>query len=166
MGKMITGTGSRAVNAGSFKGVIAVSNLAARSFSSPASFSGPPSLLCTLPLPSPKQVRPMRVSTSALLLAALAAPALAHDGHHTKRAAHHDAAKRAAAAKRGDVPFTWFVDGLGACGWVNQPGDFIVALNSPQFAGGSNCGKKIVVTVNGKSAEATVADEVCAAPFR
>lgn len=57
---------------------------------------------------------------------------------------------------------TYFVDGLGACGITNGPGDFIVALNTPQYGGGSpgpECFKTITINAGGKSAQATITDE-------
>jgi hypothetical protein len=49
----------------------------------------------------------------------------------------------------------------GACGIVNKASDFIVALNSAQYAGGEHCFKMITITVNGKSTQAQITDEVC-----
>ncbi|KZP20854.1 hypothetical protein FIBSPDRAFT_696712, partial [Athelia psychrophila] len=55
--------------------------------------------------------------------------------------------------------FTYFDDGMGACGHESQPGDFIVAMNSGQYDGGKYCGQTISITYNGKTAQATVVDE-------
>jgi hypothetical protein len=53
--------------------------------------------------------------------------------------------------------------GLGACGQYNQPSDFIVALNQDQFGPGypgPHCFESITLTCNGKTAHATIMDEV------
>jgi expansin (peptidoglycan-binding protein) len=55
--------------------------------------------------------------------------------------------------------FTYYKTGLGACGHQNQPSDFIVAMNSPQYESGAHCGQKIQIQINGKSAIAEVVDE-------
>ena len=48
----------------------------------------------------------------------------------------------------------------GSCGKVNSDSAYIVAMNSPQVAGGSHCGQYVTVTntANGKSVRAQVAD--------
>ncbi|TFY72337.1 hypothetical protein EVG20_g668 [Dentipellis fragilis] len=61
--------------------------------------------------------------------------------------------------------FTFYADGLGACGKTNAPGDFIVALNSAQYAGGSHCFESITITANGKSTQASIVDECPGCPF-
>jgi hypothetical protein len=64
--------------------------------------------------------------------------------------------------------WTFYDVGLGACGKVNQPGDFIVALNSAQFGGGypgPNCFKAISMTYNGKSTQAVIMDECPGCPW-
>ncbi|KIM49401.1 hypothetical protein M413DRAFT_106763 [Hebeloma cylindrosporum] len=61
--------------------------------------------------------------------------------------------------------FTFYDAGLGACGKVNSNADFIVAMNSGQFAGGAHCFQTITITVNGKSTSAQVADECPGCPF-
>lgn len=53
----------------------------------------------------------------------------------------------------------------GACGKVHSDWDKVVALQTSAYAGGSNCGKKISVTRNGKTVTGTVADE-CPSEFR
>jgi len=57
-----------------------------------------------------------------------------------------------------NVAFTYFIDGLGACGATNGPNDMIVALNSADWDGGTHCFETITVTVNGKSAQAQISD--------
>ncbi|OAX36611.1 hypothetical protein K503DRAFT_288883, partial [Rhizopogon vinicolor AM-OR11-026] len=61
--------------------------------------------------------------------------------------------------------FTYYADGLGACGGVNQPSDFIVALNSAQFNGGQYCNQMITITINGKTTQAEIVDECPGCPF-
>ncbi|TFK55221.1 hypothetical protein OE88DRAFT_1017206 [Heliocybe sulcata] len=61
--------------------------------------------------------------------------------------------------------FTYFQDGLGACGQYNGPNDFIVAVNIPQYDGGSHCFETITITANGKTTQATVADECEGCPY-
>ncbi|GAA5898217.1 hypothetical protein JCM8208_000186 [Rhodotorula glutinis] len=57
---------------------------------------------------------------------------------------------------------TWYTQGgaAGSCGKVNSDSAYIVAMNSPQVAGGSHCGQYVTVTntANGKSVRAQVAD--------
>ncbi|KAH7931003.1 hypothetical protein BV22DRAFT_1190764 [Leucogyrophana mollusca] len=65
----------------------------------------------------------------------------------------------------GSSRFTYFADGQGACGSYNQPTDFIVALDSSQFDGGSHCFEMITVTVNGKSTQAQITDECPSCPW-
>ncbi|BGP28550.1 hypothetical protein JCM10296v2_000286 [Rhodotorula toruloides] len=58
---------------------------------------------------------------------------------------------------------TWYTqDGNpGSCGQYHKDSDFIVAVNSPQVAGGAHCGQHVTITntANGKTARALVADE-------
>jgi len=61
--------------------------------------------------------------------------------------------------------FTYYAAGLGACGIVNSPSDFIVALNVAQFDGGSHCFQTITITVNGKSAQAQITDKCMGCPW-
>jgi expansin (peptidoglycan-binding protein) len=56
-------------------------------------------------------------------------------------------------------PLTWYKDGLGACGWTNQPSDYVVALNSAQYGSGQYCGRRIEITAEGKTAIAEIVDE-------
>ncbi|KAI0406827.1 RlpA-like double-psi beta-barrel-protein domain-containing protein-containing protein [Xylaria palmicola] len=60
------------------------------------------------------------------------------------------------AAKSGRM--TWFNPGLGACGQTDNDGSPVVALNSGDYAGGSNCGRWITIQANGKQTAARVAD--------
>jgi len=56
--------------------------------------------------------------------------------------------------------YTWYdvTTGNTACGPRYGPDDFIVAVNSAQFAGGSHCFNTITITANGKTAQAKIAD--------
>jgi len=107
----------------------------------------------------------MHLSVSLLLVVSLAI---------TLGSADHIGSKRNHAAvefgKRGEIglslfkrdsgaQFTFYQDGLGACGKTNKPSDFIVALNSQQFNGGAHCFETITITVGGKTNQATVVDE-------
>ncbi|KAG2366562.1 RlpA-like double-psi beta-barrel-protein domain-containing protein-containing protein, partial [Suillus spraguei] len=47
----------------------------------------------------------------------------------------------------------------GACGAFNEPTDFIVALSTCDYDGGSHCFQMITITVNGVSTQAQVTDE-------
>ncbi|KAG2147144.1 RlpA-like double-psi beta-barrel-protein domain-containing protein-containing protein, partial [Suillus cothurnatus] len=60
---------------------------------------------------------------------------------------------------------TYYAVGLGACGTVNQPSDFIVALNSAQFGSGSYCYQMITITCNGLTAQAQITDECPGCPY-
>ncbi|KAF8908914.1 hypothetical protein CPB84DRAFT_1843275 [Gymnopilus junonius] len=61
--------------------------------------------------------------------------------------------------------FTFFAVGLGACGKNNVPSDFVVALNSAQYAGGTHCFDTITITVGSKSTSAQIVDECPGCPF-
>ncbi|KAG5350207.1 hypothetical protein C0989_012199 [Termitomyces sp. Mn162] len=63
--------------------------------------------------------------------------------------------------------WTFYNVGLGACGKVNVPSDFVVALNSAQYGQGfpgPNCFKKITMTYQGKTATATIVDKCPGCP--
>lgn len=64
--------------------------------------------------------------------------------------------------------WTFYDVGLGACGKHNVPSDFIVALNTAQFGQGypgPNCFKTITLSVNGKTAQATIMDACPGCPY-
>ncbi|KAI0831116.1 hypothetical protein BC628DRAFT_1336293 [Trametes gibbosa] len=61
--------------------------------------------------------------------------------------------------------FTFFAVGQNACGSFDQPSDFIVALNTHQWDGGSHCYEKITVEYQGKSTGAMITDECEECPF-
>jgi hypothetical protein len=114
----------------------------------------------------------MRTST---LFASLAIPiAVLADPHAPNHARHHhDIARRASGDvqlhKRYDAArFTYYQVGMGACGKVNKPSDFIVALNSPQYGGGypgPHCFQQITIHCRGKTTSATIMDECPGCPF-
>ncbi|KAH7912138.1 RlpA-like double-psi beta-barrel-protein domain-containing protein-containing protein [Hygrophoropsis aurantiaca] len=55
--------------------------------------------------------------------------------------------------------FTYFADGLGACGIYSQPTDYIVALNSDQYGSGGYCFQMITITYGGQTTQAQIVDE-------
>ncbi|SNX82602.1 uncharacterized protein MEPE_01308 [Melanopsichium pennsylvanicum] len=63
-------------------------------------------------------------------------------------------------AKRSSGQATYYAAGLGACGWTNSGSDFIVAMNAPEWNGGSHCGQTVTITntQNGNTQKAQVAD--------
>lgn len=61
--------------------------------------------------------------------------------------------------------FSFYQAGLGACGKTNSGSDFIVALNTPQYAGGSHCFDTITITAEGKTTQAQIVDECPGCPF-
>lgn len=102
----------------------------------------------------------MLSTTLVSLLSLVALPFVA--AHSNRNSRHSDAAKRASLPlnKRSfSGQFTYFDDGMGACGQESQPGDFIVALNSGQYDGGKYCGETITITYNGKTTQAKIMDE-------
>jgi len=114
----------------------------------------------------------LRVSTFFDILILLL-PFVAANHWNPKR--HQDVAHRA----RGDVDihkrqsftsarFTYYAVGLGACGQYNQPNDWIVALNVPQYGNGypgPQCFKSITIQYGGKTAVAMIMDECEACPY-
>ncbi|KAG7092289.1 hypothetical protein E1B28_008651 [Marasmius oreades] len=65
----------------------------------------------------------------------------------------------------GDARFTFYDPGLGACGGTNSNSDFIVALNAPQWDGGSHCFQTITITFEGKTHDAQVVDLCPGCPY-
>jgi len=87
----------------------------------------------------------------------------AHDSvvrRHIEIAANNSTVKRGGGAR-----FSWYDAGLGACGKVNKASDFIVALNVPQWDGGSHCFQTVTIKYGGKSAQAQVVDECEGCPY-
>ncbi|WP_406192214.1 RlpA-like double-psi beta-barrel domain-containing protein [Kitasatospora sp. NBC_01560] len=63
---------------------------------------------------------------------------------------------------------SYYSPGLGACGWVSNPNQDVVSLNSAMFGAGfpgPNCGRKIKVTYGKKSVTVTVVDEAPGEPM-
>ncbi|KAF8892582.1 RlpA-like double-psi beta-barrel-protein domain-containing protein-containing protein [Infundibulicybe gibba] len=92
--------------------------------------------------------------------------------HHLSRA--DDAADQRGVAVRGEfslakrfdqAKFSYYAAGMGACGKTNSASDYIVALNSAQFAGGAHCFEMITITINGKSTQAQIVDQCPGCPF-
>lgn len=102
----------------------------------------------------------MLSSTLVSLISLVTLPLVA--AHSNRNSRHSDAAKRSSnpLSKRDfSGQFTYFNDGMGACGQESSPSDFIVALNSAQYDGGKYCGQTITITYQGKSCQATIVDE-------
>ncbi|TFK41690.1 hypothetical protein BDQ12DRAFT_678348 [Crucibulum laeve] len=112
------------------------------------------------------------------LVLSVALPLAVYGDHlanaHLNRA-HHEVAKRASAEmhiyKRfSNSKFSWYYAhvGPGACGIQNSDDSYTVAINSPQYGGGSpgpNCFKSITISYNGKTAIATIMDECLGCPY-
>jgi hypothetical protein len=58
-----------------------------------------------------------------------------------------------------NAQMTYYDVGLGACGWTNQPSDFVVAVNTAQYSSGRHCGQRVQIRAYGKTAIAEVVDE-------
>ncbi|KAF4615363.1 hypothetical protein D9613_003263 [Agrocybe pediades] len=83
--------------------------------------------------------------------------------HRSTGEVHHRLAKRYS-----NTRWTFYDVGLGACGIVNVPSDFIVALNGQQFGSGypgPNCFKQIKLSYGGKTAVATITDMCPGCPY-
>ncbi|KAH8980833.1 RlpA-like double-psi beta-barrel-protein domain-containing protein-containing protein [Lactarius hatsudake] len=113
----------------------------------------------------------MRSFTAILLALSLPFYALAAHGNARR---HNGLAHRA----RGDIldkrdfsaRLTFYdIDvGITACGGTYPASAFVVALNSAMFGSGypgPHCGASIVITVNGKTATATIVDECPGCPY-
>ncbi|KAK1232986.1 hypothetical protein PQX77_003900 [Marasmius sp. AFHP31] len=101
------------------------------------------------------------ILASFIVPALLALPGFAGNSHNHRR--HHARTPKTNLSKRAfDGVLTYYQTGLGACGGYNNPGDFIVALNSAQYGSGypgPNCGKSITISYGGKTQQATIVDE-------
>ncbi|KAH9952198.1 RlpA-like double-psi beta-barrel-protein domain-containing protein-containing protein [Amylocystis lapponica] len=105
----------------------------------------------------------------SFLVSLLAVPAFAqHDGLHVRSNHAVGRARRGLSRleeryksyKRFDNSrFTYYEAGQNACGSFDQDSDFIVALNTDQFNGGSYCYQEITIEYNGKTAQAKITDE-------
>ncbi|KAH9946268.1 uncharacterized protein BXZ73DRAFT_95770 [Epithele typhae] len=110
----------------------------------------------------------MFASTLTFLAAALASTLVLADSHVHPVRRHNELSLRGegALAKRFDnTRFTYFAVGQNACGSYDQNSDFIVALNTYQWDGGSNCYAAITIAYNGKSAHAKITDECMGCPY-
>ncbi|KAH9952197.1 hypothetical protein B0H21DRAFT_18241 [Amylocystis lapponica] len=111
------------------------------------------------------------LSFSATLLALFFAPAFAQ--HDAIRAVKFHGGVRhtgehAPLQKRFDgARFTFYNTQTGnsnACGTIDQNSDFIVALNTAQYDGGSHCYEQITMSYGGKTTTATITDELDLSP--
>ncbi|EIW78838.1 plant expansin [Coniophora puteana RWD-64-598 SS2] len=107
----------------------------------------------------------------ALFFAALfGVVSAAHTG--PRGAGHKDVIRRSRqteVAKRDSMRFTYYVVGLGACGGFSNPGQFVVALNAPEFdqgksSGNDPCWKMVTIWYGGKSTQAQVVDRCAGCP--
>ncbi|PIL23828.1 hypothetical protein GSI_13579 [Ganoderma sinense ZZ0214-1] len=111
---------------------------------------------------------------STFVFAALASALVLADPSHEHRALNH-AHRRLTLnlnetdghfEKRFDgTRFTYFNVGTNACGSFDHDGDFIVALNTHQWDGGSHCYEEITITYQGKSTQAKITDECEECPY-
>ncbi|KIP09285.1 hypothetical protein PHLGIDRAFT_18677 [Phlebiopsis gigantea 11061_1 CR5-6] len=91
------------------------------------------------------------------------------DSHESSRRRHAGTnflSTNHALSKRFDnARFSYYETGEGACGAFNKDSDFIVALNSAQYDGGSHCFATITITANGKTTQAQITDECPGCPY-
>ncbi|KAG8933259.1 hypothetical protein FRC02_012245 [Tulasnella sp. 418] len=102
------------------------------------------------------------LSLSLAVTSFVGSATLVEAGHLDARSGSRRAHDSRALQKRFSGTATYYITGLGACGIYNQPGDYIVALNSAQYGGGypgPQCFKSIRITARGKSAVAQITDE-------
>ncbi|EIW60542.1 uncharacterized protein TRAVEDRAFT_146020 [Trametes versicolor FP-101664 SS1] len=117
-----------------------------------------------------------RFQLTFLFVLLASSSALAHSGAHEHKRLENG--RRHAAvniAPRNDTHqfekrfdnarFTFFPTGQNACGSFDHDSDFIVALNTHQWDGGSNCYSKITIDYQGKSTGAMITDECMECPF-
>ncbi|KAI0336343.1 hypothetical protein GY45DRAFT_1238580 [Cubamyces sp. BRFM 1775] len=95
---------------------------------------------------------------------------LAHSGSHNHNGRRHAAVNffndTLKIEKRFDnTRFTFFFVGQNACGGFDHDSDFIVALNTHQWDGGSHCYEDITVEYQGKSTNAKITDECEECPY-
>ncbi|GAW08454.1 Allergen Asp f 7 [Lentinula edodes] len=112
-----------------------------------------------------------KIAAAAIILA-LPFTSFAEFHGHARQNRHHEIAKRdpgnVEVFKRdsfSNARWTFFADGLGACGTTNSPSDFIVALNSEQYGSGGYCYQMITMTYNGKTTTAQITDECPGCPY-
>ncbi|KAJ4484098.1 RlpA-like double-psi beta-barrel-protein domain-containing protein-containing protein [Lentinula lateritia] len=102
------------------------------------------------------------LSLLSLAISCFFSPTQALPGHGKVRVSHVNrnvtpASKLKRDSTTGD--FTYYVAGLGACGTTNTASDYIVALNSDQWDGGSHCYEMVTLSYGGKTVTAQVTDE-------
>ncbi|KAH8835816.1 hypothetical protein DL96DRAFT_90831 [Flagelloscypha sp. PMI_526] len=95
------------------------------------------------------------LAVSLLFLSLVLGGSSEHSLVKVKRARHGKHQKGLANSKslvesRGTGSFTFYTPGLGACGGTNSENDFIVALSSQSWDGGSHCGEKVTISANGR----------------
>ncbi|KAK7693269.1 hypothetical protein QCA50_002836 [Cerrena zonata] len=103
--------------------------------------------------------------TTLVLSFSLAHQAIASSHGAVKRRHHVNVNTVERRAENNNVRMTFYKTGLGACGGYNGDNDFIVALNVPQYGTGGQCGKTITINYQGKTTQATVADECMECPY-
>lgn len=107
----------------------------------------------------------MRFCTNLLLVASLVVTLVSAEHHGSKKnhavvgVSKREKTGVSILKRGGDSQFTFYQDGLGACGKTNKPSDFIVALNSQEFDGGAHCFDMITITVGDMSNQAMIVDE-------
>ncbi|KAI0781117.1 hypothetical protein BD413DRAFT_21571 [Trametes elegans] len=93
----------------------------------------------------------------------------AHDHirlEHGRRAHDPERSNTTTLRKRFDnTRFTLFAVGQNACGSFDHDNDFIVAMNTHQWDGGSHCYEEITVEYQGKTANAKITDECMECPY-
>lgn len=115
------------------------------------------------------------VALSLLLLVPLASASLVSPGTNV-RTPHAARARRLGASisdlnktqKRDGASgarFTYYDAGQGACGGTNSASDFIVAIDSSQWDGGSHCYEMITISSGGKSTQAQIVDMCPGCPY-
>jgi len=104
-------------------------------------------------------------ATGFLLISSTLVVVASTDGYHAppnaKRMQHKNIA-RSLEKRRSGVAATYYDVRTGnqvACGGFPSPNDYIIAMNSRDFANGSKCGAKVTINYRGKSATAIVRDE-------
>ncbi|KAJ3814512.1 hypothetical protein F5876DRAFT_72860 [Lentinula aff. lateritia] len=98
------------------------------------------------------------LSLLSIAIPSLFSPTQASPGHGKVRVSHVNRNVTPASNLKRDSTtgdFTYYVAGLGACGTTNTASDYIVALNSDQWDGGSHCYEMVTLSYGGK----TVTDE-------
>ncbi|KAI0747940.1 hypothetical protein C8Q80DRAFT_1270399 [Daedaleopsis nitida] len=108
---------------------------------------------------------PFRTTFVFVALASALASADSHE--HTGRRHHAlNLERNTHLEKRFDnTRFTYFPPGINACGGYDHDNDFIVALNTHQWDGGSHCFEEITVSYQGKTAKAKITDMCEECPY-